>query len=113
MAQNRTCNLSVTGRPSSPLRHVFKVPPDMVGYMRSWMMPWMQRQMCSADLQRRCEYQQPVRRQQQHALLNYPKRVLRGFLFSCMCLQVGHIEDVVVDEAARGHKLGQRWAAQT
>jgi hypothetical protein len=23
MAQNRTCNLSVTGRPSSPLRHVF------------------------------------------------------------------------------------------
>jgi hypothetical protein len=28
MAQNRTCNLSVTGRPSSPLRHVFKVPPD-------------------------------------------------------------------------------------
>jgi hypothetical protein len=26
MAQNRTCNLSVTGRPSSPLRHVFKVP---------------------------------------------------------------------------------------
>jgi hypothetical protein len=29
MAQNRTCNLSVTGRPSSPLRHVFKVPPDL------------------------------------------------------------------------------------
>jgi hypothetical protein len=28
MAQNRACNLSVTGRPSSPLRHVFKVPPD-------------------------------------------------------------------------------------
>jgi hypothetical protein len=27
MAQNRTCNLPVTGRPSSPLRHVFKVPP--------------------------------------------------------------------------------------
>jgi hypothetical protein len=25
MAQNRTCNLSVTGRPSSSLRHVFKV----------------------------------------------------------------------------------------
>jgi hypothetical protein len=32
MAQNRTCNLSVTGRPSSPLRHVFKVPPDV----RTW-----------------------------------------------------------------------------
>jgi hypothetical protein len=29
MAQSRTCNLSVTGRPSSPLRHVFKVPPDI------------------------------------------------------------------------------------
>jgi hypothetical protein len=27
MAQNRTCNLSVTGRPSSPLRLVFKVLP--------------------------------------------------------------------------------------
>jgi hypothetical protein len=33
MAQNRTCNLSVTGRPSSPLRHVFKVPPDMMMMM--------------------------------------------------------------------------------
>jgi hypothetical protein len=30
MAQNQTCNLSVTGRPSSPLRHVFKVPPMMM-----------------------------------------------------------------------------------
>jgi hypothetical protein len=31
MAQNRTCNLSITGRPSSPLRHVFQVPPDALG----------------------------------------------------------------------------------
>jgi hypothetical protein len=30
MAQNRTCNLSVTGRPSSPLRHVFKVPTGII-----------------------------------------------------------------------------------
>jgi hypothetical protein len=28
MAQYRTCNLSATSRPSSPLRHVFKVPPE-------------------------------------------------------------------------------------
>jgi hypothetical protein len=34
MAQNRTCNLSVTGRPSSPLRHVFKVPPDGLHMLR-------------------------------------------------------------------------------
>jgi hypothetical protein len=29
-------------------------------------------------------------------------------LVRVVCLQVGHIEDVVVDGAARGHKLGQR-----
>jgi hypothetical protein len=34
MAQNRTCNLSVTGRPSSPLRHVLKVPTCLM-----WLTP--------------------------------------------------------------------------
>jgi hypothetical protein len=33
MAQYRTCNLSAASRPSSPLRHVFKVPPDHVHHM--------------------------------------------------------------------------------
>jgi hypothetical protein len=39
MAQNRTCNLSVTGRPSSPLHHVFKVPPDILQSQLQPMLP--------------------------------------------------------------------------
>jgi hypothetical protein len=45
MAQNRTCNLSVTGRPSSPLRHVFKVPPDestcLNARLAGWLAGWL------------------------------------------------------------------------
>jgi hypothetical protein len=46
MAQNRTCNLSVTGRPSSPLRHVFKVPPDN---MHDELPPTPRRELWSAQ----------------------------------------------------------------
>jgi hypothetical protein len=41
MAQYRTCNLSATSRPSSPLRHVLTVPPDRLQCFEHLLHLWV------------------------------------------------------------------------